>query len=119
MLFHLDSQFTLIKEFTINKEVTKGESIDLMYTQYLHDKDGIVLFYKRQDDNKVKDEVNISNWKLCIGKFINGSFEEEKVPLSSKESHRLFAIPAKFGYMLLTEVDINDNLLEVRLEKLN
>ncbi|MBK6574017.1 MAG: hypothetical protein IPG21_16390 [Saprospiraceae bacterium] len=119
ILFHLDSQFTLIKEFTINKEVTKGESIDLMYTQYLHDKDGIVLFYKRQDDNKVKDEVNISNWKLCIGKFINGSFEEEKVPLSSKESHRLFAIPAKFGYMLLTEVDINDNLLEVRLEKLN
>ncbi|MBK6823033.1 MAG: hypothetical protein IPG87_08605 [Saprospiraceae bacterium] len=78
ILFHLDSQFTLIKEFTINKEVTKGESIDLMYTQYLHDKDGIVLFYKRQDDNKVKDEVNISNWKLCIGKFINGSFEEEK-----------------------------------------
>jgi hypothetical protein len=119
MLHYLDKEFAIIKSMTINKEISKGKEYDFLYSQYMEDHDGMFFLYKDEIITKNKKANDAGNWKLGIVKFKHGNMSEEFIPIASNLAHKVIGMPAKQGFILLAELDKDDKLLELRLEKIN
>ena len=109
------------KDFTVNgvqifeKEKTKWFHSDYLFSQYLNDGKDVVFFYKdQQKDNETRDKV----WNLFINTLIDGKFNQEIIPISSKDNI-IFPYVAKEGFILLQEFNKKDKYNNVRLERLN
>lgn len=109
------------KDFSVNgvqvfeKEKTKWFHSDYLFSQYLNDGKDVVFFYKdRQKDEDTKEK----NWNLFINTLIDGKFNQEIVPISSKENI-IFPYVAKEGFILLQEFNKKEKYNNVRLERLN
>jgi hypothetical protein len=101
----------------LEKEKSKGQFTDYLYSQYLNDDENVVFFYK---DFKKDDETKDKNWTLFINTLLNGEFKQEQVVISS-EHDKFVILPyiAKEGYILLREFNEKDKYNQIRLEKLN
>ena len=109
------------KDFSLNgvqvfeKEKTKWVHSDYLFSQYLNDGKDVVFFYK---DRQKDDETKEKNWNLFINTLIEGKFNQEIVPISSKENI-IYPYVAKEGFILLQEFNKKDKYNNVRLERLN
>ena len=119
MMHYLDKEFNIIKSVTINKELSKGQEYDFLYSQYRDDHDGMFFLYKDEDIDKNKNNKSKTIWKLSLVKFVNGIISEDVIPVASNHAHKVIAMPAKEGFILLAELDKDDKLLDLRLEKIN
>ena len=109
------------KDFSVNgvqvfeKEKTKWVHSDYLFSQYLNDGKDVVFFYKdKQKDDVTRDKV----WNLFINTLIDGKFNQEIIPISSKDNV-IFPYVAKEGFILLQEFNKKDKYNNVRLERLN
>lgn len=118
--------FNKIDKFVnkINKIEAYGSSLenmgafDYMYSQKLPG-GGYVFYYS--DNEKVSySSRRDPKWILGVITYIDGVFEFQKVPLTTKNG-RIYPIKAKNGYILLREVsnDEKNNDSEIRLERIN
>src|SRR5690606_3849390 len=115
VLFNFDKNGNLIGKNVIEKDKTKAVKNDFLFHQYIKDDNGIVFFFR---DYKKDDETKDKNWVLGINTIINGSFNEEVIPMTSDE-FAIFPIPAKEGYILLNEYNRKKEINQIRLERLN
>ncbi len=90
-------------------------AFDYMYSQKLTG-GGYVFYYS---DNEIASRKD-PKWILGAITYIDGVFDFQKVPLTTKNG-RIYPIKAKNGYVLLKEVsnDEKNNDSEIRLEKIN
>jgi len=112
-----NSNFEVELVKTLEKEKSKNEYTDYMFSQEINDKKDIVFFYK---DFQKDDETKDKNWILFINTLIKGSFNQEQITISSKND-KFISIPyvAKEGYILLREYNEKEKYNEIRLERLN
>ncbi|HBK82373.1 MAG TPA: hypothetical protein DDZ41_02060, partial [Flavobacterium sp.] len=110
-----DFQIDLVK--TLEKEKSKNQYTDYMFSQEINDKKDVVFFYK---DYQKNDETKDKNWILFINTLIEGTFNQEKVVISSK-NEKYITLPyiAKEGYILMREYNEKDKYNQIRLERLN
>lgn len=112
-----DADFKIEIVQTLEKEKSKNQFTDYLFSQEINNKKDFVFFYK---DFQKDDETKDSNWKLFINTLINGNFKQEEVTISSKNDKYL-TIPyvAKEGYILLREYNEKERYNQIRLERLN
>ena len=112
-----NSNFEVELVKTLEKEKSKNEYSDYMFSQEINDKKDVVFFYK---DFQKDDETKDKNWFLFINTLINGAFNQEQVTISSIND-KYISIPyiAKEGYILLREYNEKEKYNEIRLERLN
>ena len=112
-----DSNFKVDLVQTLEKEKSKNEYSDYMFSQEINDKKDVVFFYK---DFQKDDETKDKNWILFINTLINGKFNQEQITISSKND-KYTTIPyiAKEGYILLREYSEKEKNNQIRLERLN
>lgn len=112
-----DKDFKVKEVKTLEKEKSKGQFTDYLFSQYLNNDQDVVFFYKDfQKDDTSKDK----NWILFINTLQNGVFKQEQVTISSKnDKFMIYPYVAKEGYILLREYNEKDKYNQIRLEKLN
>jgi hypothetical protein len=112
-----DKDFKVKEVKTLEKEKSKGQYTDYLFSQYLKDNQDVVFFYK---DFQKDDESKDKNWILFINTLQNGVFNQEQVTISSKnDKFMIYPYVAKEGYILLREYNEKDKYNQIRLEKLN
>lgn len=109
------------KDFKVKgvKVFSKEKSLfdnDYLFSQYLNDGNDVVFFYRDYQKNK---ETKQKNWQLFINTLINGTFKQEVVPISEKDSYTVIPYVGKEGYILLREYNEKEKYNKVRLERLN
>lgn len=116
VIFTMDTAFALQTINTIKKDLTKYNSSDYLFSQYIDDESGAVFFY----DNVVKgDKSKDKSVVLGITRIKNGEIVEERIPIFSKEKYSIDPFPAKEGYIMLREYNEKDKYNQIRLEKIN
>lgn len=114
---YTDKDFKVKDVKILEKEKSKGQYTDFLFSQYLNDDDNVVFFYK---DFQKDDENKDKNWILFINTLINGEFKQETTVMSSKnDKFMIYPYVAKEGYILLREYNEKDKYNQIRLEKLN
>lgn len=116
VIFTMDSTFSLNTINTIKKDLTKYNSSDFLFSQYIDNESGAVFFYEnivKGDKSKDKSVV------LGITRIKNGAIIEEKIPIFSKEKYSIQPFPAKEGYIMLREFNEKEKYNQIRLEKVN
>lgn len=102
-----------VKIFAKEKSLFTG---DYLFSQYINDGNDVVFFYRDlQKDKETKEK----NWKLFINTLVNGTFKQEVVPISEKDSYSVIPYVGKEGYILLREFNEKEKYNKIRLERLN
>lgn len=114
ILMNFDSEMNLVRLDTIATEMSINNVTDYHFSEYIHDREGIVIFYVNSFKANKKQQV-----VLGINTVLNGTITEEKIPLYSKKEFAIYPMPAKEGYVMLREVNEKEKLNQIRLEKLN
>lgn len=113
---YTDKDFKMSGAKILEKEKSKWQNSDYLFSQTLNDGKDIVFFYRDFEKN---DETKDRNWNLYINTLINGNFKQEMIPISSKGDFVIFPYIAKEGYILLQEFNKKAKYNQVRLERLN
>lgn len=112
-----DKDFKVTEVKTLEKEKSKGQYTDYLFSQYLNNDQDVVFFYK---DFQKDDESKDKNWILFINTLQNGVFKKDQTIISSKnDKFTIYPYVAKEGYILLREYNQKDKYNQIRLEKLN
>ena len=111
-----DKEFNLKEVKTFEKEKTKWDNNDYLFSQYLNNGKDVVFFFRDLQKDK---ETREKNWKLFINTLINGNFKQEVVQISEKDKYTTIPYVAKEGYILLREFNEKDKFNKIRLERLN
>jgi hypothetical protein len=98
-----------------DKEKTRGYGSDYLFSQYINGGKDVVFYYR---DYEKDEETREKSWNLYINTLINGAFNQEVIPISSKENF-IYPYVAKEGYILMQEYNKKDKYNKVRLERLN
>lgn len=114
VMMNFDHDMNLVRLDTIAKEMSKDNITDYHFSEYIHDREGVVIFYVNSFKVDKKEQV-----VLGINTVLNGTITEEKIPLYSKKEFAIYPMPAKEGYVMLREVNEKEKLNQIRLEKLN
>lgn len=113
---YTDKDFKVIGTKIFAKEKTKYFSSDYLFSQYINNGKDVVFFYRDfQKDKQTKE----SNWNLFVNTLIDGKFNQEMIPMSSKGNFYISPYLAKEGYILLSESNIKEKKYTIRLEKMN
>lgn len=101
------------------KTLVATGSFDYMYSQKLPG-DGFVFYYSDNEKLGARAARKDPKWILGVITYIDGVFDFQKVPLTTKDG-QIYPIKAKNGYVLLKEVpnEDSDKDSEFRLEKIN
>jgi hypothetical protein len=111
-----DKDFKVSGVKIFEKEKTKWENSDYLFSQYLNNGEDVVFFYRDfQKDANTKEK----NWNLYINTLIEGKFKQEMVPISAKEDFFVYPYVGKEGYILLREINEKEKFNKIRLERLN
>ncbi len=111
-----DKNFKVVGTKTFDKEKTKYYSSDYLFFQYINDGKDVVFFYRDyQKDKNTKEK----NWNLFVNTLIDGKFNQEVIPMSSKDDFYILPYRAKEGYLLLQEANFKEKQYKIRLEKMN
>lgn len=110
---YTDKDFKLKGVKTINKEVSRYDTSDYLFSQYINNENDVVFFY---NDYVKKDEEKF--WNLYVNTLIDEKFNQETFPISSKKN-MIIPYVAKQGYILLREFNEKEKYNKIRLEKLN
>lgn len=113
---YTDKNFKLSGVTVFDKKKTYGyDNSDYLFSQYLNQGKDVVFFFR---DYQKNEDTKKKAWALFINTLIDGKFNQEQIPISSKEN---FISPyvAKEGYILLQEYNNKDKYNQIRLEKLN
>jgi len=114
---YTDEDFKVKDVKTLEKEKSKGQYTDYLYSQYLNNDENVVFFYK---DFQKDDETKDKNWILFINTLLKGEFKQEQLIISSKnDKFIIHPYIAKEGYILLREFNEKEKYNQIRLEKLN
>ncbi len=116
VMINFDDEFNISKTDTIHKELTKENSTDFLFSQYIQNETAAVFFYRNSFKNK---ETKKREVVLGIDVLRNGELTEEKIPLYSPKQYYINVLPAKEGYVMLHEYNEKDKYNQIRLEKLN
>lgn len=94
------------------------DAFDYMYSQDIEN-DNHLFFYSDNEKEGISAKRN-PNWVLGIVSYIDGKFQTQKIPLTTKKG-QINPIIAKKGYILLNETfkDKKDKDNELRLEKID
>jgi GTP:adenosylcobinamide-phosphate guanylyltransferase len=112
---YTDKDFKVSGVTIFDKEKTRWFHSDYLFSQYLNNGNDVVFFYK---DNQKDDKTKEKNWNLFINTLIDGKFNQEQIPISSKENI-IYPYVAKEGYILMQEYNEKEKYNKIRLEKLN
>ena len=113
---YMDKDFKVAGAKIFEKEKSKWQNSDYLFSQTLNNGNDMVFFYRDyQKDEETKDR----NWNLFINTLISGTFKQEMIPISSKENFVIIPYIAKEGYILLQEFNKKAKYNQVRLERLN
>lgn len=110
-----DKDFKISGVTIFDKEKTKWFHSDYLFSQYLNKGNDVVFFYR---DNQKDEQTKEKNWNLFINTLIDGKFNQEQIPISSKENI-IYPYIAKEGYILMQEYNEKAKYNKIRLEKLN
>lgn len=110
-----DKDFKLKGVKTFDKDKSFATS-DYLFSQYLNDGNDVVFFYRDYQKDK---ETKQKSWKLFINTLIGGTFKQEIVPISEKDSYAVTPYVGKEGYILLREYNAKEKFNKIRLERLN
>lgn len=113
---YTDKDFKVAGAKVLEKEKSKWQNSDYLFSQNLNNDKDVVFFYR---DYQKDDETKDRNWNLFINTMIDGTFKQEMIPISSKEDYLIFPYIAKEGYILLQEFNKKAKYNKVRLERLN
>ena len=111
---YTDENFKIQNVKKIEKEETKHETTDYLFSQNIKGGDDVVFFYK----DLVKDENNKKKINLYINTLIKNQFKQEIIPIAT-EDNVIIPYVAKEGYILLNEINKKRKYNQIRLEKLN
>lgn len=111
-----DKDFNIKEIKTFEKDKTKWNNDDYLFSQYLNDGKDVVFFYR---DLQKDDTTKEKNWKLFINTLIDGQFKQEEVQISEKDKYMTYPYVGKEGYILLREFNEKDKYNKIRLERLN
>jgi hypothetical protein len=113
---YTDKNFKVTGAKTFEKEKSKWQNADYLFSQNINNGNDLVFFYR---DYQKDDETKNKNWNLFINTLIDGKFNQEMIPISSKKNFFIFPYVAKEGYILLQEFNTKEKYNQIRLERLN
>ncbi len=113
---HTDKNFKIVGVTTMEKEKSKWQNTDYLFSQNINGGNDLVFFYR---DYQKNDETKDRNWNLFINTLVDGTFKQEMIPISSKENFFIYPYVAKEGYILLHEYNKKAKYNQVRIERLN
>lgn len=113
---YMDKDFKVTGAKILEKEKSKWQNADYLFSQPLNSGNDLVFFYR---DFQKNDETKDRNWNLFINTLIDGKFNQEMIPISSKDNFLIFPYIAKEGYILLQEFNKKAKYNQIRLERLN
>lgn len=113
---YTDKNFKIQGAKVLEKEKSKWQNSDYLFSQNLNNGNDLVFFYR---DFQKDDETKDRNWNLFINTLIDGQFRQETIPISSKENYLIFPYIAREGYILLQEFNKKAKYNQIRLERLN
>lgn len=116
VMINFNDKFQLKSIYTAKKDLSENQGSDYLFSQYIHNDEGCVFFFKDYAKNAKTEK---SEWVLGINSYLNGAFTEEKIPIYSKKQYLIDPMPAKEGYIMLREYNEKEKYNQVRLEKLN
>ena len=101
------------------RELENRGAFDYMYSQKLPNTNGYAFYYSDNEKEGARGRKD-PKWILGVVTYIDGVFDFQKVPLTTKDG-QIYPIKAKNGYVLLKEVPKKDSDkdVEFRLEKIN
>ena len=112
--FNTDSNYKLNDVKILSKEKSKNVVSDYLFSQYINEGNDVAFFYR----DFLEDSEGKKNWSLYINTIKNGTFNQEKIQISSKEN-TILPYVAKEGYILLREFNKKSEYNGIRLERLN
>ncbi len=113
---YTDKDFNIVGSKVFEKEKSRWQNADYLFSQNLNNDSDLVFFYRDfQKDSETKER----NWNLFINTYIGGKFNQEMIPISSKENFVIIPYVAKDGYILLQEFNAKAKYNQIRLERLN
>lgn len=109
---------TVWKKFKAHPEYLKFNNLyDYLYHQKLDNDGNLVFFYvNKEKQNSETTKKKKSEWVLGIITYVDGTFNFDKLQLTSEDS-KIIPGKAKNGYIQLIEV--KDDNIDVRLERIN
>ncbi|MGM5629861.1 hypothetical protein O2K51_03080 [Apibacter raozihei] len=131
IIFELDKNMKLTYYKRIEKElqtIRNGVKMQGILADYLNAFDytgyqnaGNNKYYFFYYNRQIPENGGKKQWFLGIVTYDNGKFTESKIQLkTSRDDSKLNVIPAKNGYVLVTEIFKDKNKsTEIRLEKIN
>jgi len=117
VILNFDVDFNIKTVDTIEKEKSKWTYSDYLYSQEIDYGKGIAFFYADYKES-AKGKKAKKNWVLGIVTIKEGKVSNEQIPMSS-DDHFLYPYKAKEGYILLRELNKDDEHDQIRLERLN
>lgn len=115
VLFNFNKSFALDTVYVIEKPKSYTGS-DYLFSQNIKKDEGVVFFFSNIEKNS---ETNEKQTVLGINTIIGGKLTEEKIPLAVKKKYYIQPYPAKEGYIMLREYNVDAKYDQVRLERLN
>lgn len=112
----VDKDFQLKDVKRFNKEISRWENSDYLFSQYLNGGKDVAFFYQ---DLARDAQTNDKQWNLYINTVIDGQFKQEVVPIAKKNESVVTPFIAKQGYILLQETSKDEKYSTIRLERLN
>ncbi|MEL6918317.1 MAG: DUF6770 family protein [Bacteroidota bacterium] len=115
VLFQFDEDFKIGQVLEINKDKSKWQASDYLYSQYINQNNDLVFFYR---DYKKDIATSDKNWIMGIVTIVDGKINHETISISS-EDHFIYPYIAKEGYVLFREYNKDADYDEIRLEQIN
>lgn len=114
----IEKNKTVYKKVQATGSYIKSKNgFDYLYNQKLDNEGNLVFFYVNNEKEGSRNQKRKNpEWILGIITYVNGEFNYDKLELTKKDS-KIIPGKAKNGYMRLLEIE--DNNVELRLEKIN
>lgn len=116
VLFKTEGDFLLKEVKIFPKSKSVNQTSDYLFSQYLNNNKDLVFFYR---DYEKDENTSKKNWNLYINTIKEGTFNQEKIVISSKKDFFIVPSLAKEGYVLLREYNKDFKYNQIRLERLN
>lgn len=114
ILLYFNEKGEFQKHFVLEKSASKKGYDSYLFAQSDLENKEVIFYYEDLDEGLLK----VKKRDLVINKFSNGDFTSDRIPYKTDQSDLRFN-NAKFGHIMITEFNTDDEAVSIRLERIN
>lgn len=114
ILVNFDAEGNMLNHHILEKSKHIGGLDAYLFTQTNLDDKELIIYYQDVQENAFK----IKSKELVVNKFEDGKVTQERLPYKALNSNIEFK-NAKYGHILIADFNDKDEIISIRLEKIN